>query len=173
MPGMTDETPLRRIQDVADEVGLTTRAIRYYEEMGLLTPAARSGGSHRLYDESDVERLRAIRGLRDDAGFSVGDIARLLEDSDHLARSRAAFHETESPIERLRIARDGLGRVDRRIGLLDEKIERLQVMLAETSSRRERIAGKIDQLEAELGPTPATELSGSAAAVARETGVPA
>jgi len=33
--------PLRRIQDVADEVGLTSRAIRYYEEMGLLTPAAR------------------------------------------------------------------------------------------------------------------------------------
>jgi MerR family transcriptional regulator, repressor of the yfmOP operon len=170
---MPNETPLRRIHDVADEVGLTTRAIRYYEEMGLLTPAARSDGSHRLYDQSDVERLLAIRGLRDDAGFSLGDIVRLLEDTDHLARSRTAFHETESPIERLRIVRDGLGRVDRRIGLLEEKIERLRVMLAETSSRRERIAGKIDQLEAELGATSATELSGSAAAVARETGVPA
>jgi DNA-binding transcriptional MerR regulator len=170
---MPDETPLRRIHDVADEVGLTPRAIRYYEEMGLLTPAARSDGSHRLYDQSDVERLLAIRGLRDDAGFSLGDIVRLLEDTDHLARSRAAFHETGSPIERLRIARDGLGRVDRRIGLLEEKIERLQVMLTETSSRRERIAGKIDQLEAELGPPPATELSASAPAVARATGVPA
>jgi DNA-binding transcriptional MerR regulator len=154
---MLEEAPLRRIQDVADEVGLTARAIRYYEEMGLLTPAARSGGSHRLYDESDVERLQAIRGLRDDAGFSVGDITRLLEDSDHLARSRAAFHETQSRSERLRIARDGLGRVDRRIGLLDEKIERLQVMLADASARRTRIAGKIDRLEAELsGPGAAT-----------------
>ncbi len=151
MRGMADETPLRRIQDVADEVGLTTRAIRYYEEMGLLTPAARSGGSHRLYDPSDVERLRAIRGLRDDAGFSVGDITRLLEDTDHLTRSRAAFHETESPAERLRIARDGLGRVHRQVGLLEDKIERLQAMLAETSSRRDRIVARIEQLEAELG----------------------
>ena len=147
---MTDETPLRRIQDVADEVGLTTRAIRYYEEMGLLTPAARSGGSHRLYDATDVERLRAIRGLRDDAGFSVGDITRLLEDTDHLARSRAAFHETESPAERLRIARESLSRVDRQLSLLDEKIERLRAMQAETSTRRARIQAKIDQLQSEL-----------------------
>jgi MerR family transcriptional regulator, repressor of the yfmOP operon len=147
---MTKETPLRRIQDVGDEVGLTTRAIRYYEEMGLLTPAARSDGSHRLYDSSDVERLRSIRGLRDDAGFSVGDITRLLEGSDHLARSRAAFHDAESPVERLRIARDGLGRIDRQVELLEEKIERLRAMLAETSARRTRIAAKIDQLEAEL-----------------------
>jgi len=162
---VADQTPLRRIQDVADEVGLTTRAIRYYEEMGLLTPAARSGGSHRLYDQSDVERLRAIRGLRDDAGFSLGDITRLLEDSDHLARSRAAFRETESPTERLRIARDGLGRVDRQLGLLEDKIKRLQVMLGETSASRVRIASKIDQLEAEL--------TGTAPAIARRTGVPA
>src|SRR5450759_2594319 len=100
--------PLRRIQDVADEVGLTSRAIRYYEEMGLLTPAARSGGSHRLYDESDVERLRAIQALRDDAGFSIGDIVRLLEAQDHLARSKAAYRTAVSPTERLQIASEGL-----------------------------------------------------------------
>jgi DNA-binding transcriptional MerR regulator len=156
---MTDTTALRRIQDVADEVGLTTRAIRYYEEMGLLTPAARSDGSHRLYDETDVERLRAIRGLRDDAGFSLGDIVRLLEDTDHLARSRAAFHDTASPVERLRILRDGLERVDRQLGLLEDKIGRLQAMLADTTDRRARIAAKIQhesqQLESEPSAVPA------------------
>jgi DNA-binding transcriptional MerR regulator len=147
---MAKNLHLRRIQEVADEVGLTSRAIRYYEEMGLLIPAARSDGSHRLYDEADVERLRAIRGLRDDAGFSIGDISRLIDDSDQLARSRTAFLETDSPAERLRIALDGLGRVDRQIGLLGDKIERLQAMLAEASAKRTRIAGRIEQLEAEL-----------------------
>jgi DNA-binding transcriptional MerR regulator len=151
---MTHEIDLRRIQDVADEVGLTTRAIRYYEEMGLLTPAARSVGSHRLYDESDVERLRAIRGLRDDAGFSVGDITRLLEDSDHLARSRAAFHEAESPLERLRIAEEGLGRVDRQTKLLNGKIERLRAMIDDAAARRARIVAIIDQLGAEVAAPP-------------------
>ena len=148
---MAETNQMRRIQDVADEVGLTARAIRYYEEMGLLTPAARTDGSHRLYDATDVERLRAIQALRDDAGFSVHDIARLLEDQDHLARSKAAYHETASASERLRIARDSLARVDRQLGLLEDKIDRLRTMHAETRNRRERIAAKIDQLEGELG----------------------
>jgi DNA-binding transcriptional MerR regulator len=151
---MTPSTALRRIQDVADDVGLTTRAIRYYEEMGLLTPAARSGGSHRLYDESDVERLRAIRALRDDAGFSVSDITRLLEDTDHLARSRAAFHSTESPLERLGIATEGLGRVDRQIKLLNGKIGRLRAMIDDAGARRARIVALIDHLDAEVAALP-------------------
>jgi DNA-binding transcriptional MerR regulator len=144
-------TPLRRIHDVADEVGLTTRAVRYYEEMGLLTPAARSGGSHRLYDETDVERLRSIQALRDDAGFSVHDIARLLEDTDHLARSRAAFATAESPAERLGIATEGVARVDRQIALLSGKIQRLRAMIDDATARRARIVELIGQLEAEAG----------------------
>src|SRR5512135_3903644 len=66
---------LLRIQEVAAEIGLTPRSIRYYEELGLLTPAARSEGDYRLYDASDLERLRFIMGLRDDAGFSLAEIA--------------------------------------------------------------------------------------------------
>jgi MerR family transcriptional regulator, repressor of the yfmOP operon len=142
---------LRRIQDVADEVGLTSRAIRYYEEMGLLTPAARSGGRHRLYDESGVERLRAIRALRDDAGFSIGDIVRLLEDTDHLARSKAAYRSAESPAERLRIASEGLARIDRQIALLSGKIERLRAMIDDATARRARIIELVAQLEPEVG----------------------
>src|SRR5450759_2677256 len=143
--------PLRRIQDVADEVGLTSRAIRYYEEMGLLTPAARSGGSHRLYDASDVERLRAIQALRDNAGFSIGDIARLLEDTDHLARSKSAYRSAEGPAERLRIAREGLARTDRQIALLGGKIERLRAMSHDARARRARIIELVAQLEPEVG----------------------
>ena len=58
---MPTEHGLLRIQEVASELGLTTRSIRYYEEIGLLSPAARSDGAYRLYDASDVERLRFIK----------------------------------------------------------------------------------------------------------------
>ncbi|MDQ3126870.1 MAG: MerR family transcriptional regulator, partial [Chloroflexota bacterium] len=75
-----DEPRLRRIQEVAAELGLTARSIRYYEELGLLAPAARSEGAYRLYDADDIERLRFIKGLRDDAGFSLAEIGQLLED---------------------------------------------------------------------------------------------
>ena len=82
---------LMRIQEAAAEVGLTPRSVRYYEEMGLLRPAARSDGDYRLYDETDVERLGFIKGLRDDAGFSLAEIAQLLEDEAARERGHAAF----------------------------------------------------------------------------------
>src|SRR6188474_3393891 len=81
-----DPAPLLKIQEVAAETGLTTRAIRYYEEIGLLEPAGRSDGAYRLYDASDLERLRFIKSLRDDAGFSLAQVGKLLE--DELARER-------------------------------------------------------------------------------------
>ncbi|HSG86099.1 MAG TPA: MerR family transcriptional regulator, partial [Candidatus Limnocylindrales bacterium] len=67
------ENDLLHIREVAAETGLTARAIRYYEELGLLQPAARSDGAYRLYDASDLERLNSIRRLRDDTGFSLAE----------------------------------------------------------------------------------------------------
>ena len=56
-PSTSKPERLLRIQEVASELGLTARSIRYYEELGLLNPAARSEGAYRLYDASDVDRL--------------------------------------------------------------------------------------------------------------------
>ena len=81
---------LLRINEVAAETGLTTRAIRYYEEIGLLEPAARSDGDYRLYDASDLERLAFIRSLRDDAGFSLAQIGQLLEDDPPASATASA-----------------------------------------------------------------------------------
>ena len=75
-----DGVRLQRIQEVAAEVGLTARSIRYYEEVGLLAPAGRSEGAYRLYDADDLARLRFIKGLRDDAGFSLADVVIQIED---------------------------------------------------------------------------------------------
>src|SRR5207344_865944 len=88
------EPRLLRINEVAAELGLTTRSIRYYEEVGLLEPAGRSDGDYRLYDPSDVERLRFIKGLRDDAGFSLAQIGQLLEDEDARERNRERLAHT-------------------------------------------------------------------------------
>src|ERR1044072_6216739 len=82
---------LLRIQEVAAETGLTPRTIRYYEEVGLLAPAARSEGAYRLYDGEDLERPRSIRGLRDAAGCSLAEIGQLLQDEDARARNRDRY----------------------------------------------------------------------------------
>jgi len=137
---------LLRIQEAADEVGLTARSVRYYEELGLLKPAARSEGDYRLYDETDVERLRFIKGLRDDAGFSLAEIAQLLEDEAARERGHAAYHATTDPAERKRILCERLVSYGRQIETLKRKIDRLQAMVDETEARRARTLARIGEL---------------------------
>src|ERR1041385_6564011 len=119
-----------RIQEVAAEVGLTTRSIRYYEEIGLLAPD-RSDGAYRLYDVEDVERLRFIKGLRDDAGFSLAEVGQLLEDEAARLRNKARFKATDDPAERRELALDGIARIDRQIETLRAKITRLRGMVTD------------------------------------------
>ncbi len=138
-----EEPRLLRIQEVAAEVGATTRTIRYYEEIGLLRPAARSEGAYRLYDPSDLERLRHIRELRDSAGFSLADVGQLLEDEDVRAANRAAYHATEDPSQRAEIVADSLARVERAIEILKGKAERLDAMISEAEARRDRLRAKV------------------------------
>ncbi len=141
------EGRLMRIHEAAAEVGLTPRSVRYYEEIGLLRPAARSEGDYRLYDETDVERLRFIKGLRDDAGFSLAEIAKLLEDEAARERGHAAYHATDDPLERRRILEERVASYERQIETLRRKIERLQAMVDEAETRRERSLGKLEALK--------------------------
>ena len=104
---------LLRIQEVAAEIGVTTRTIRYYEEIGLLQPAARSEGDYRLYDDSDVQRIRYIRELRDVAGFSLSEVEQMLEDEEARARNRVIYRSTEDVAVRRRIVTDNLQRAER------------------------------------------------------------
>src|SRR5688572_22254674 len=130
------QPPLLKIQEVAAELGLTPRSIRYYEEIGLLEPAGRSGGAYRLYDEDDLERLRFIKGLRDDAGFSLAEIGQLLEDEVARARNRERFRASRDADERKAIIGDAFDRVDRQIATIREKIDRLEAMVVEAEGRR-------------------------------------
>jgi DNA-binding transcriptional MerR regulator len=138
---------LLRIQDVADETGLTPRAIRYYEELGLLTPAARSDGAYRLYDADDLERLRTIKALRDETGFSLAEIGQLLEDEAARRVTRERFRATADAAERRALLTEGLDRVDRQIATLRAKAERLQAMIDEAEGRRSHMRAHLAELE--------------------------
>jgi DNA-binding transcriptional MerR regulator len=140
---------LLRINEAAAELGLTTRSIRYYEEIGLLEPAARSDGDYRLYDADDLDRLRYIKGLRDDAGFSLAEIAQLLEDEAARTRNRERFRGTHDPVERRAIVEDAMTRVDRQIDTLRSKAGRLEAMIAAARTRRANLTERLVQIEAE------------------------
>src|SRR5436190_17350356 len=149
-PSTADTQPepaLLRIQEVAADTGLTTRAIRYYEEMGLLEPAARSEGDYRLYDPSDLERLRYIRSLRDDAGFSLAQIGQLLADEAARERNRERYRSSRDPDERRAILVDALDRVDRQIETLEAKASRLTTMIGAARERRQHLGAHLAELD--------------------------
>ncbi len=66
------------ISELAGEFGITPRTIRYYEELGLLSPHRNTPTSQRLYDDRDRARLKLIlRGKR--FGYSLSELADVLE----------------------------------------------------------------------------------------------
>ncbi len=68
--------PLLSVAAAAGRLGVSTRTLRYYEELGLLTPS-RTAGGHRLYDPSHIEAVERI--LRMQAlGLSLTTIRRIL-----------------------------------------------------------------------------------------------
>ena len=56
---------MKTIKEVSELTGISIRALRYYDEIGLLVPHLRSKGGYRLYDEKSVEKLNAILFLRE------------------------------------------------------------------------------------------------------------
>jgi len=83
-----------KIGELARRTGLTVRTLHHYDAIGLLSPAERSGGGHRVYGEADVGRLYRIVSLRS-LGFPLDAIAAALDEEtfdpraaveDHLAR---------------------------------------------------------------------------------------
>jgi DNA-binding transcriptional MerR regulator len=59
-----DGHELMQIGEVSERTGLSLRTIRYYEEVGLVVPSARSQGGFRLYTDPDVQRLLTIKRMK-------------------------------------------------------------------------------------------------------------
>lgn len=73
--------PTLTIGRVAQAANSSVQTIRYYEQIGLLPPPARSSGNQRLYRQVDVDRLAFIRHARE-LGFPLEAIRDLLSLSD-------------------------------------------------------------------------------------------
>jgi MerR family mercuric resistance operon transcriptional regulator len=66
------------IGELADAVGVTSQAIRFYERKGLLSAAERGANGYRLYDESTLSRLRFVN-VAQAAGLTLSEIRSIIE----------------------------------------------------------------------------------------------
>jgi DNA-binding transcriptional MerR regulator len=139
-----------RIGQVAELTGTTPRTIRYYEEIGLL-PAApeREPGSHRVYLEADVERLREVLRLKRLLGLSLDEVRELSAAEAARAARQAEWHGgVEDPVRRREILEEGLTYVDRQRELLRRRRDELDELERELAARRRRIRTRLRELSA-------------------------
>ena len=122
------QSELKAIGEVAEEVGLTPRAIRYYEELGLLTPNVRVKGIARLFNQNDIQRLREIKRLREIAGFSLAEVSDLLENESVRAQLRDRFRHTDDRDERVSVLRHAAELARQRLEIIEHKLEQLQAV---------------------------------------------
>ena len=102
---MTD--PTMQIGEVAERIGLSLRTIRYYEEVGLVRPSARSQGGFRLYTERDAGRLQLVKDMKP-LGFSLDemrDLLGVLDRLDGIDEADPSPSEQEALLERLAMFR--------------------------------------------------------------------
>lgn len=116
------------IADLAREFGISTRAIRFYESKGLLSPD-RVGGT-RVFRRRDRARLTLIlRGKR--LGFSLRDI------SDYLSLYDAHSHTAQVNLL--------IDMVDQRLALLERQMTDLQTTVSELREIRKLAAERVAQ----------------------------
>lgn len=126
-----------QIGEVATRTGLSLRTIRYYEEIGLIAPSARSGGGFRLYVESDVERLELVKRMKP-LEFSLEDMRELLAVVDALDAGASGAEREEL------LARLSAMEVSAR--------ERVELLRSQLEVAEEFAAGLTERLEAQRSP---------------------
>jgi DNA-binding transcriptional MerR regulator len=127
---MAREVRRVRIGELARAAGTTVRALRHYEEAGLIS-SERAHNGYRVYDERAVVRVRNIRHLLS-VGLTLDDVRVFLPclDGDVAAAPPSA--------KGLRVARERLAVLDARIAAQTEVRDRLEAALRQQAGRRIR-----------------------------------
>ncbi len=137
-----------RIGEVAERVGVTTRTIRYYEELGLLgTAAARTKGAHRLYTEADITRLEELIRLRDLLGLSLEELVALAEAEEARAALRNQWAGSASDSERARIVKAAIPLIERQLELVRGRQQKLSEFADELSAKLRSLHDRQAELE--------------------------
>lgn len=126
---------LGSIGSVAARTRVSERTLRYYEEVGLLAPAARRPGGSRCYCEADVEKVLRIRELQALMGFNLEEIRAVVDAEDRLDDVRDRYRRSPDGDQQRRVAEEGIQALEDLRSSVQAKLDRLGVFLAELDAR--------------------------------------
>ena len=119
------------ISELAEEFDISTRAIRYYEEIGLLKPK-RTPGNHRIFTRKDRARLKLIlRGKR--LGFTLEEIKKVLD-----------MYDVSGEPEQIKLT---LKIADEKLKEIEDKLHDLHIMKGELLDLKERLLKRLKEIE--------------------------
>lgn len=157
-----------KVGELAAATGVTVRTLHYFDEIGVLCPAARSAADHRLYTEDDVRRLSRILALRD-LEIPLGEIAGLLAGEADAGAFERLVRDRLDEVERTFESRQRLRR--RLVALLaaargtpepsiDELIEAMEAMMQASYFTPDQLA-RLKERHREAGPAGSRAGSGN------------
>src|SRR5580658_1791048 len=133
--GQTGHPELLGIGAAAAQAGVSERALRYYQQLGLIVPACTPGGLRR-YSADDLARVARIRELQTLLGLNLDEIAIVLRNEDRLAQIRLAYKDTRtSDEERSRLGRECLVLLESLRETVEAKRAALESFLADLDAR--------------------------------------
>ncbi len=120
MSAENEKKAVMQIGDLAKRAGVSVRAVRYYEELGLVVPAGHSAGGFRHYGEDNLKRLQVINFLKE-MGLTLIEIKEILLAKKQTTGDREAVRFLKSVFtEKLR--------------LVEEKVQTLHRLKTELSN---------------------------------------
>jgi DNA-binding transcriptional MerR regulator len=140
------EQSLLQIGDVAERVGLSLRTVRYYEEMGLVSPPSRSEGGFRLYSEADVERLLALKRMKA-LGLALDEMGALADLIDRSAEPDAI--ETPELEQLVQALRDYASQTDAATSKLERHLAQARELRIQLGEQLGRCAVVLEQRDRE------------------------
>jgi DNA-binding transcriptional MerR regulator len=144
-----------RISDAAATAGVSPRTLRYYEELGLLTPSLYTPGGERRYTPEDLAHLRRILELREVLGMNLDEIKEFLSLETRLDVLRTTYRaKKDASTERARAEQEATLR--EALELIESLAEQLNAKLARMDSFCKKLtsdAQRCRDLLAESHPT--------------------
>jgi MerR family transcriptional regulator, repressor of the yfmOP operon len=145
--GVTIDEARYRIGEVAKAAGVSTRTLRYYEELGLVSPSGHSPGGARRYSENDLARVLRIRELQQLVGFNLDEIKTIVAGEARLDELRSEFRDGGSPQRERELVAEAIEINDRLREQVRQKVSRIGGFLEELDAKAVRYRQIVEEIE--------------------------